>query len=111
MQAAVGGDLAVGVVPLLIGIVLVALLGFVLIAYGRRRRAREPLPPRSPQPRSGAWHTREEYGRPTPPDHGPGHQDGTPSGYEEASRPAEEVPRDGGRLRPYDIRDYPGPRT
>lgn len=105
-------DLLVGIAPAVIGVVIV--VGLILaVWYGRRRWAQEPPVPRSPQPRSGAWHTRDELGRPTPPERGPGHQDADPVGYEEATREPEEVERvpNSRRLRPHQIRPYQGPRT
>lgn len=109
---AVAHDYLVGIVPAVIGVVLV--IGLVLaVHYGRRRRAREPAASQEPQPRAGAWHTREELGHRTPPDHGPGHQDSERIGYEDATQEPEEMERVSGRhrLRPHQIRSYPGPRS
>ncbi|WP_127357896.1 DUF6479 family protein [Actinacidiphila soli] len=65
-------------------------------------------PPAGPQPRSGAWHTREEYDTGTAAGHGPGHQsDGPPPVRRETGlREPDEVPHDSRRLRPHEIRDY-----
>jgi hypothetical protein len=101
--------------PLIMGILMVVALGFVAIFYGLLRRGRErqqPIRrPERPLPRSGAWQTPSEVGKEPVADHGPGHQDGEPTDYEEATRTPEEVPRDGRRRMPYELRDYPGPRT
>ncbi len=106
--SAANHDLIVGVLPFVVGIVIV--VGIVTaMVLDRRKRLREPKP-RGPQPRAGAWHTREEYGAPTPDDHGPGHQDADPVGYEHATREPEELAPER-RLRPHEVRDYPGPRT
>src|SRR5207302_2746202 len=101
--------------PLLIAIAFLVGMGFVAVFYGWLRRGRRPAPPiRSAEhlPREGAWQTPDEfYGKQVPTDHGPGHQDSEPVEYEEASQEPEEVPRDGRRRMPYEIADYPGPRT
>lgn len=98
--------------PLLIGIGIV--IGFTLARiYYMRRKAQEPPVPAEPQPRAGAWQTREEEtGRARiPADHGPGHQDGPPpTEYENVTREPEEV-EPGPRLTPEHLRTYPGPRT
>jgi Family of unknown function (DUF6479) len=109
---AVARDYLVGIAPAAIGLLIA--VGLVLaVVYGRRGRAKEPPAPRAPQPRAGAWQTREELGAPTPPDHGPGHQEADPVGYVRASRDPEEIEQvpHSRRLRPHQIRPYPGPRT
>lgn len=105
-------DYLVGIAPAVIGLIIVA--GLILaVVYGRRRRAKEPPVPSTPQPRAGAWHTREELGEPTPSYRGPGHQDADPVEYEKADREPEEIEErpSSRRLRPHEIRTYPGPRT
>ncbi|MEU1625722.1 DUF6479 family protein [Streptomyces sp. NPDC020096] len=111
--------IAAGVIigPLLIGIGIVVALALVALFYGRLRQG--PGPERWPQPtpqkppaRAGAWATPEEVSREeAPANHGPGHQDSAPSEYEEASRDPDEVPHDGKRRMPYELRGYQGPRT
>ncbi|WP_433893538.1 DUF6479 family protein [Streptomyces sp. CA-111067] len=107
VQLAVTHDFLVGIGPLVIGVCIVALL-IAAVVYGRRRTAREPAPPRGPQPRSGAWQTRQEHedGPPAGSGHGPGHQDGGDrEGYESGRPYPAEVPRDGIRRKPYEISD------
>jgi hypothetical protein len=112
---AVTRDYLVGIVPAVIGVIIV--IGLIwAVAYGRRRRAQEPPAPQDPQPRSGAWHIRQELGEETTPDHGPGHQEeGTqPVEYEYEDPYAEpeeiEPSSQRERLRPQQIRPYEGPR-
>ncbi|AEW96043.1 MULTISPECIES: hypothetical protein [Streptomycetaceae] len=101
--------------PLLMGIGFIGAMAFVGIFYGVMHRGRPRWAPRgpaaAPQPRSGSWRTAEEYRtRRVAEDHGPGHDGMAPVGYE-ASRPEPppEVPRDGRRRMPYELRDtYPG---
>jgi Family of unknown function (DUF6479) len=112
IYAAAGGFFNAG--PLLMGIALILGLGLVGILYGwlksGPKRSQPPII-KEPQPRAGAWQTPDELGREAPPDHGPGHQEGEPVEYEEGSAPPEEVPHDGRRRLPYELRDsYPGPR-
>lgn len=128
---AAGGNLAVGIGPLIIGVLLVIGSIVARVLYIRRKRTEPPVPA-NPQPRAGAWETHEEIedGH-CPSNHGPGHQEGPPDGrYENVSRepepvepfdedePAEEEPvhsrtrhRRGGRRTPYQVRHYQGPRT
>lgn len=95
-----------GIWPAATGIVVVGVL-IAAVYYGIQRRAREPTPPAGPQPRAGAWHTREELYSGSPPDHGPGHQNEGPRvRRESAGREPAEVPRDGRRRTPREIRDY-----
>ncbi len=112
-QIAVTRDYLVGIVPAVIGVIVV--IGLIwAVVYGRRRRAQEPPASQRPQPRAGAWQIRQELGRPTAPDHGPGHQDGAePVEYEQATREPEEIEHSShkNRLRPQQIRTYQGPRT
>jgi hypothetical protein len=75
--AAAGGDPIVGVGPLVVGIILVVGMIVARVHYARRKRREPPVEAR-PEPRAGAWPTRAEYGEPTAPGHGPGHQDGPP---------------------------------
>ncbi|MCQ4081714.1 DUF6479 family protein [Streptomyces sp. RB6PN25] len=112
MYAAAGGSFDAG--PLLMGIALVVGLGLVGIFYGWLRSGPQRSRPsrlKEPQPRAGAWQTPDELGQEPPADHGPGHQEGEPVEYEKGSSPPEEVPHDGRRRMPYELRDsYPGPR-
>jgi hypothetical protein len=88
---AVAPDYLIGIAPAVVGVVIV--VGLILaVGYGRRKRAQEPPPSRSPQP---------------------GAADVDPVGYEQATREPEEVERvsHGERRRPHEIRPYPGPRT
>jgi hypothetical protein len=102
---ALAGAIA-GIWPAATGIVVVGVL-IAAVYYGIQRRAREPAPPAGPQPRAGAWHTRDELDSGSPPDHGPGHQDEGPrAGAESGSREPAEVPRDGRRRTPGEFRDY-----
>jgi Family of unknown function (DUF6479) len=110
-----GGDPAIGLAPLAVGIVLVAVL-ITAFVYDRRRRGRRPPPPAA-QPGSGSWSTpqrQHEPGRPDQRQDPEQRQDaeGHASRYENASREPETLePPPGERARPGDIRDYPGPRT
>lgn len=111
---AVTRDYLVGIVPAVIGVIIVIGL-IVAVYYGRRRRAQEPPAPQEPQVRSGAWHTRQELGEDTPPDHGPGHQaESEPVEYEykDPYLEPEEIERTShhDRLRPQQIRPYEDPR-
>ncbi|MDF3288104.1 MULTISPECIES: DUF6479 family protein [Streptomyces] len=110
MSAGVVRDLSVGIAPAAIGIAIVVCL-VAAVVYGYRARAREPAPPREPQPRGGAWQTPEERESAVPPDRGVQDPEADPVGYEETSRGPEEVPRDGHRRTPHELRHYPGPRT
>ncbi|MDI5962566.1 DUF6479 family protein [Streptomyces sp. SL13] len=111
---AVARDYLVGIVPAVIGVIIV--IGLVMaVVYGRRRRAQEPPAPQQPQPRAGAWHIRQELGEDTPADHGPGHQNAHPVEYEyepEDQEP-EEIERTSQRerLRPQQIRPHQGPHS
>jgi hypothetical protein len=103
--------------PLLIGVGVVVALALVGVFYGLLRRGLGPErtpqpPPEQPPPRARAWATPTEVAEgEAPPNHGPGHQDAQPSEPEEVSREPEEVPQDGRRRMPYELRGYPGPRT
>ncbi len=103
--------------PLLIGIGIVAALALVGVFYGLLRRGPGPErspqpPPEQPPPRARAWATPSEVaGGETPQNHGPGHQDTQATAPEEVSREPDEVPHDGRRRMPYELRGYPGPRT
>ncbi|MDF3293695.1 DUF6479 family protein [Streptomyces silvisoli] len=103
--------------PLLIGIGIVVALALVGLFYGRLRRGPGPQrtpqpPPEQPPPRARAWTTPTEFAEgEAPANHGPGHQDSQVSEPEEVSREPDEVPRDGRRRLPYELRGYPGPRT
>lgn len=95
-----------GVWPAVIGVAIVALL-IAAVAFGIRRRAREPAPPEELQFRAGAWQTREELDNPKPGDHGPGHQrEGPYIGHLSERRAPDEVPHDGRRRFPYEIKDF-----
>jgi hypothetical protein len=105
VQIAVTHDYLVGIGPMVIGICIVALL-IVAVWFGRRRSAREPRPTLDSKPRSGAWSTRQEHesGGATA-DHGPGHQGEGPRTHESREPRPDEMPRDGRRRMPYEVRD------
>jgi hypothetical protein len=105
LDLAVIRGLLIGIAPLLVGIVVVALL-IGSVEIGRRRRAREPFPEQRPQERSGAWQTREELERGAPPDHGPGHQESVRHGYETQRREPDPLPRDGMRRLPHALKGF-----
>lgn len=98
-------DFLVGIAPLVVGIVVVALL-IAAVAFGLRRRAKEPVPEQRPQPRAGAWQTREEYDEGAPSDHGPGHQDSERHMYETQQREPDPLPRDGIRRLPHSLKGF-----
>ncbi|WP_431945715.1 DUF6479 family protein [Actinacidiphila sp. bgisy167] len=104
MQLAVPHDYLVGIAPLVVGIFLVGIL-VGAVSIGMWARSKEPPPEQKPQPRGGAWHTREEYGRPTPPDHGPGHQEGERHSLTEWREP-DEWPQDGIRRLPHSLKGF-----
>lgn len=104
VQLAVAHDLMVGIVPLIVGVIVVGILvGAVVL--GRRHRARQPAPTRAPQPRAGAWHTREEHEAGQATDHGPGHQDGVRHANRQRREP-DEWPEQGARLRPHSLKGF-----
>ncbi|WP_461008590.1 DUF6479 family protein [Streptomyces capparidis] len=79
--AEVTWDHAVGIGPLVVGVLFVIALMVARALYIRRKRQEPPVP--ASQPRRGAWETRDEVDHGAPPDHGPGHQDGPePKGYD-----------------------------
>jgi hypothetical protein len=75
-------DLLVGAGPFVAGVVVVLLL-LAAVVYGRRKRAAAPCPPRPEE-------------QPLPPDN--------PAEYETQIREADEVPRDGHRRKPSELR-------
>jgi hypothetical protein len=90
--------------PLVIGIAIVCML-IGAVWFGMRRVGKEPPLPRGTRPRAGAWHTRQEYDTGSPPDHGPGHQDEGPRTHESREPRPDEMPQDGRRRMPYEVRD------
>ncbi|MET8679152.1 DUF6479 family protein [Streptomyces sp. NPDC004647] len=104
MELAVRRDFLVGIAPLVVGLVVVAVLTAAVIV-GLRIRDREPRVSPEPQPRSGAWQTRDEQDHETPPDHGPGHQD-TPRHELREPREPDEVPHDGVRRMPHELHTH-----
>ncbi|MDX3074840.1 DUF6479 family protein [Streptomyces sp. NPDC088354] len=104
IQLAVPHDYLVGIAPLVVGIFLVGLL-IGAVSIGLYARSKEPPPEQRPQPRGGAWHTRQEYGRETPADHGPGHQDGERHRLTEW-RDYDEWPQDGIRHLPHSLKGF-----
>ncbi|WP_431962812.1 DUF6479 family protein [Actinacidiphila sp. bgisy160] len=104
IQLAVPHDYIVGIAPLIVGIFLVGIL-VGAVSIGMWARSKEPPPEQKPQPRGGAWHTREEYGRETAADHGPGHQDGERHTLTEWREP-DEWPQDGIRRLPHSLKGF-----
>ncbi|MFB7291205.1 DUF6479 family protein [Actinacidiphila glaucinigra] len=104
IQLAVPHDYIVGIAPLVVGIFLVGIL-VGAVSIGMWARGKEPPPEQKPQPRGGAWHTRQEYGRETPADHGPGHQDGERHTLTEWREP-DEWPQDGIRRLPHSLKGF-----
>jgi len=104
IQLAVPHDYIVGIAPLVVGIFLVGIL-VGAVSIGMWARGKEPPPEQKPQPRGGAWHTRQEYGRETPADHGPGHQDGERHTLTEWREP-DEWPQDGVRRLPHSLKGF-----
>ncbi|MDX3214593.1 DUF6479 family protein [Streptomyces sp. ME02-6991-2B] len=104
IQLAVPHDYLVGIAPLVVGIFLVGIL-VGAVSIGVWARSKEPPPEQKPQPRGGAWHTRDEYGRETPADHGPGHQDGERHTLTEWREP-DEWPQDGIRRLPHSLKGF-----
>lgn len=99
---AVGGSGSIG--PLILGIVVVIVL-IAAVWMGIQRVGREPPLPRGKRPRSGAWSTRQEHDAGAPEDHGPGHQDENPRTHELREPQPDEMPQDGRRRMPYEVRD------
>ncbi|MGW3244262.1 DUF6479 family protein [Streptomyces sp. NPDC001070] len=104
IQLAVPHDYIVGIAPLVVGIFLVGIL-VGAVSLGLWARSKEPPPEQKPQPRAGAWHTRQEYGRETPADHGPGHQEGERHSLTEWREP-DEWPQDGIRRLPHSLKGF-----
>jgi hypothetical protein len=105
-QPAVIQDHLVGIAPLVVGIVVVGLL-IAAVTLGFRRREKDPRPDREhPQPRAGAWQTRQEHDRGAPADHGPGHQEGQRHDYESQRREPDPIPRDGMRHLPHALKGF-----
>ncbi|MET8013778.1 DUF6479 family protein [Streptomyces sp. NPDC005271] len=101
---AVARDLLIGTGPFIVGAVIVVVL-IAAVWWGIRIRAREPEPPRTPQPRSDAWQQADETDRQArEAGHGPGHQDDAERiGYVTQSREPDELPQDGARRRPHEL--------
>ncbi|MEU1618557.1 DUF6479 family protein [Streptomyces sp. NPDC005722] len=104
IQLAVPHDYLVGIAPLVVGIFLVGIL-VGAVSIGVWARSKEPPPEQKPQPRGGAWHTRQEHGRETSADHGPGHQDGERHTLTEWREP-DEWPQDGIRHLPHSLKGF-----
>lgn len=100
--AEIAGPSAGSIAPLVLGIIVVAVL-ITAVWVGIRRH--EPPVPKGPRPRSGAWATRQEHDHGAPPDHGPGHQGEGPRTHESREPEPHEMPRDGRRRMPYEVRD------
>jgi hypothetical protein len=99
-------DHLVGIAPLVVGIVVVGVL-IAAVTLGFRRREKDPRPDKDhPQPRAGAWQTRQEYDEGAPPDHGPGHQEGERHDYETQRREPDPIPRDGMRRLPHALKGF-----
>ncbi|UNO44100.1 hypothetical protein KGS77_21185 [Streptomyces sp. MST-110588] len=77
-------DHLVGIGPAIAGLVIVIAL-ILAVVYGKRRRAREPAPP--------------------PPESQP-KAPKDPTGYETGRREAAEVPHEGERLLPHELKDH-----
>ncbi|MEC3997878.1 DUF6479 family protein [Actinacidiphila sp. DG2A-62] len=101
-DVAVGGAGSIG--PLVLGIVVVIVL-IAAVWVGMRRVGKEPPIPQGRRPRAGAWSTRREHDVGAPDDHGPGHQDEGPRTHESREPQPDEMPRDGRRRMPYEVRD------
>ncbi|MYU19976.1 hypothetical protein GTZ78_57215 [Streptomyces sp. SID8361] len=101
---AVARDLLIGTGPFIVGLVVV-ILCVGAVWWGIRLRARESAPPQRPQPRAGAWQRAQEADHEArAAGHGPGHQDdGDRVGYVTQHREPDELDRDGGRRRPYEL--------
>ncbi|WP_399129940.1 DUF6479 family protein [Actinacidiphila sp. ITFR-21] len=96
-------DYEVAIGPLVIGICMVIVL-ILAVWLGMRRVGRGPRVPRGERPRSGAWQTRQEHDTGAPADHGPGHQESTARTHESRQPVPDEMPRDGRRRMPYEVR-------
>lgn len=106
VHLAIPHDYLVGIVPLVVGFFLVGIL-VGAVAVGFWARDKELPPEQKPQLRAGAWHKREELGKETTPDHGPGHQDGERHGLTEAREVDEWEPTpDGSRRLPHSMKGY-----
>jgi hypothetical protein len=96
----------VGIAPLVVGLVVVAVL-IAAVSLGFRRRDKDPRPDKDQlQPRAGAWQTREEFDEGAAPDHGPGHQEGEQHDYETQRREPDPIPRDGMRRLPHSLKGF-----
>ncbi|HEY5836834.1 DUF6479 family protein [Streptomyces sp.] len=102
---AIPHDYLVGIGPLVIGVCIVIVL-IAAVWLGMRRVGRDPAVPRGTRPRSGAWQTRQEHETGAPEGHGPGHQDSGPRTHESRQPVPDEVPRDGRRRFPHELRPY-----
>jgi hypothetical protein len=99
-------DHLVGIAPLVVGIVVVGVL-IAAVTLGLRRREKDPRPDQNhPQPRAGAWQTRQEHEWGAPADHGPGHQEGERHDYETQLREPDPIPRDGIRRLPHALKGF-----
>ncbi|MGW7516708.1 DUF6479 family protein [Streptomyces sp. NPDC054796] len=83
VQLAVARDLLVGIAPFAVGLVVVVAL-ILAVAYGIRLRSRGDSRPSGPVP-------------PHPDE---------PVVYESGRREPDEIPRDGGRLLPHELKEY-----
>ncbi|MDT3400688.1 DUF6479 family protein [Streptomyces sp. B1866] len=103
-------DHLVGIGPLVVGIVVVAML-IAALWLGLRTRKAEPGPSQEKQPRAGAWQRRQETDEEAAADdHGPGHQDSERHEHAESREP-HEVPADGRRRLPYEIENQASRRS
>jgi len=96
-------DYEVGIGPMIIGVCIVIML-IAAVWLGIRRIGRDPALPRGEQPRSGAWQTRQEHDTGAPADHGSGHQGSTARTHESRQPIPDEMPQDGRRRMPYEVR-------
>jgi hypothetical protein len=104
VDLAVNHNFVVGIVPLIVGVVVVVAL-VLLLVYDYHRRGRIKAS-REGQRRAGAWQTRQEHDQPTTaPDHGPGHQDGVRHS-ESSQREPDEWPDDGIRRLPHAMKGF-----
>ncbi|MFC4031009.1 DUF6479 family protein [Streptomyces polygonati] len=96
-------DYQVAIGPAILGVGIVIVLIWA-VRLGIRRHGRGPGVPRGSRPRSGAWQTRQEHESGAPEDHGPGHQPPDLRTHESRQPEPDEMPRDGRRRLPYEVR-------